>query len=223
MQNDIKKSTRLLIGSVVLAIMIILWFKGCGGDGDKVITIKTPEVKGTFAPVKPEHKVIDTNHIVNVNKKVFGQNLSKKELAFWKTEAERLFKENQEMDQAFMNANDSLQQIIYSQAIRLNTFNHKFDNDTISATVKGIVRGEIQSIKLDYKIKPRTIEVPKQKEVVFRMLGGVEMGATKEIDKFNVKVSAGFQNRKGNIISIGADTDQRFYLGYNFSIFSIKR
>lgn len=223
MEADNKAGNKLLIGCAGLAIFfLLLWFKGCSGDGHKTTTIKTKEVKGTFEAVKPAQKPIDTNHIVNVNKKVFGQNLSKKELDFWKAEAERLFKENQDLDQAFMNANDSLQQIIYRQAITLNAFNHTFDNDTISATVKGIVRGEIQSIKLDYKIKPRTIEVPKQKEVIFRMLGGVEVGATKDIDKFNVKASAGLQNRKGNIISVGYDTDQRIYVGYTTSIFSIK-
>jgi len=223
MEIDKKASNKLLIGCAGLAIFfLLLWFKGCSGDGDKVIKIKTPEVKGTFEAVKPEHNPLSKTNKSKIDNKNFGQNLSKKELEFWKAEAERLFKENQGLDQAFMNANDSLQQIIYRQAITLNAFNHTFDNDTISATVKGIVRGEIQSIKLDYKIKPRTIEVPKQKEVIFRMLGGVEVGATKEIDKFNLKASAGFQNRKGNIISVGYDTDQRIYIGYTTSIFSIK-
>lgn len=223
MQTDNKTANKILIASACLAILfLLLWFKGCSGNAEKTDKVIVPEVKGSFEAVKPQQKPVNTNHIVNVNKKVFGQNLSKKELEFWKAEAERLFKENQDLDQAFMNANDSLQQIIYRQAITLNAFNHTFDNDTVLATVKGIVRGEIQSIKLDYKIKARTIEVPKQKEVVFRMLGGVEVGATKEIEKFNVKASAGFQNRKGNIISVGYDTDQRIYVGYTTSIFSIK-
>lgn len=159
-----------ILSAVIVVLAILLFFKDCNGNGKTTTTVTIPEVKGKFEAVKPEQKPV--NHIVDVNKKVFGQNLSKKELAFWKAEAERLFKENQEMDQAFMNANDSLQQLLYKNAITIKAFNHTFDNDTLSATVTGLVRGEVQKIKLDYTIKERKIEV-KQKEVVFRMLAEI--------------------------------------------------
>lgn len=220
MENDNKTANKVLIGAIGIAVFfLLLWFKSCDNKPEKV-TVVLPEVKGKFEAVKPVQKPL--NHIVDVNKKVFGQNLSKKELEYWKAEAERLFKENQEMDQAFMNANDSLQQLLYKNAITIRSFNHQFDNDTLSATVKGLIRGEIQNIALDYTIKSRKIEVPKPKEVKFRMLGGIEVGNTKEFNNFSVKANVGFQLGSGSILNLSADTEQRFYVGYSVPIFTIK-
>lgn len=218
--NFTKKDFVLSI--VIGALIAALFIKSCENPTVKeTITVEVPESKGTFKAVKPEQKPL--NHIVDVNKKVFGQNLSNKELEYWKAEAERLFKENQEMDQVFMNANDSLQQLLYKNAISIKAFNHKFDNDTLSATVKGLVRGEVQSIKLDYTIKKRTVELPKPKEVKFRMLAGVEVGNTKQFNDFSVKANVGFQLGSGTILNLSADTQQRFYVGYSVPIFTIKR
>jgi hypothetical protein len=212
-----------ILSAVIVALIVALFFKSCDNPTvKKTMTVETPEVKGKFEVVKPEQIVISDKKTANVQK-AFGQNLSKKELEYWKAEAERLFKENQEMDQAFMNANDSLQQLLYKNAITIKSFNHQFDNDTLSATVKGLVRGEIQSIALDYKIKSRKIEIPNPKEVKFRMLGGVEVGNTKEFNDFSVKANVGFQLGSGAILNFSADNQQRFYVGYLVPIFTIKR
>lgn len=224
METASKEGNKSLIGAIGLAVFIvILFFKGCGGNGEKTVPVKLPEVKGKIEAVKPEQKPLSVNDKSKNDKFVFGQNLSKKEREFLLAEISKLLAENGKLERDFMNANDSLMQVIYSKAIELKYFNHKWENDTISATVKGIVRGEIQNIALDYTIKSRTVEVPKPKEVVFRMLGGVEIGNTTQFNDFRVKANVGFQNRSGAILSIGADTEQRFYLGYTVPIFTIKR
>ena len=224
METVSKEANKSLIGAIGLAVFIVIlfFFKGCGGNGEKTVPVKLPKVKGKLEAVKPEQIVISDKKSANLQK-AFGQNLSKKEREFLLAEISKLLAENGKLEQEFMNANDSLMQVIYSKAIELKYFNHKWDNDTISATVKGIVRGEIQNIALDYTIKSRTVEVPKPKEVVFRMLGGVEVGNTAQFNDFRVKANVGFQNRSGAIISVGADTEQRFYLGYTVPIFTIKR
>jgi hypothetical protein len=223
MENVSKEGNKSLLGAIGLAVFFIfLWFKSCGNQPDK-IPVNLPEVKGKFKAVKPEQKPLAENDLSKIDKNTFGQNLSKKELEYWKAEAERLFKENQEMDQAFMNANDSLQQLLYKNAISIKTFNHKFDNDTLSATVKGLVRGEIQNIALDYKIKSRKIEIPNPKEVKFRMLGGIEVGNIKEFNDFSVKGNVGFQLGSGAILNFSADNQKRFYVGYSVPIFTIRR
>jgi hypothetical protein len=220
--NSFNKVNALLLANIVL-IFVYIWFRSCDNPTvKKTITVEAPEVKGKFEAVKPEQVVISDKKTANMQK-AFGQNLSKKELEYWKTEAERLFKENQEMDQAFKNANDSLQQLLYKKAISINAFSHNFNNDTLSATVKGLVRGEIQNIALDYKIKSRKIEIPNPKEVKFRMLGGVEVGNTKEFNDFSVKANVGFQLGSGAILNFSADTQKRFYVGYSVPIFTIKR
>ena len=223
MENVSKEGNKSLLGAIGLAVFFIfLWFKSCGNQPDK-IPVNLPEVKGKFEAVKPEQKPLAENDLSKIDKNTFGQNLSKKELEYWKAEAERLFKENQEMDQAFMNANDSLQQLLYKNAISIKAFNHKFDNDTLSATVKGLVRGEIQNIALDYKIKSRKIEIPNPKEVKFRMLGGIEVGNIKEFNDFSVKGNLGFQLGSGAILNFSADNQKRFYVGYSVPIFTIRR
>lgn len=223
MQTDNKTRNKAYIGFIGIVIFFaVLWFKSCGNDPEKV-TYEQPEVKGGFEVVKPNQTTLSENDKSKITKTTFGQNLSNKELEYWKAEAERLFKENQEMDQAFMNTNDSLQQLLYKNAISIKAFNHKFDNDTLSATVKGLVRGEVQSIKLDYTIKKRTVELPKPKEVKFRMLAGVEVGNTKQFNDFSVKANVGFQLGSGTILNFSADTEQRFYVGYSVPIFTIKR
>lgn len=224
MEKTSKEGNKSLIGAIGLAVFIlILFFKGCGGNGEKTVPVKLPDVKGKFEAVKPKQTTIKSDQIPDVRKVIQYKDLSKKEREFLLTEISKLLAENGKLEQEFMNANDSLMQVIYSKAIELKYFNHKWENDTISATVKGIVRGEIQNIALDYTIKSRTVEVPKPKEVVFRMLGGVEIGNTAQFNDFRVKANVGFQNRAGAIISLGADTEQRFYLGYTVPIFTIKR
>lgn len=224
METASKEGNKSLIGAIGLAVFIvILFFKGCGGNGEKTVPVKLPEVKGKLEAVKPEQKPLSVNDKSKNDNFVFGENLSKKEREFLLAEISKLLAENGKLEQEFMNANDSLMQVIYSKAIELKYFNHKWENDTISATVKGIVRGEIQNIALDYTIKSRTVEVPKPKEVVFRMLGGVEIGNTTQFNDFRVKANFGFQNRSGAILTVGADTEQRFYVGYTVPIFTIKR
>lgn len=218
-----KKSANwtLLFAIALAVLLLLLWLKGCEGSAPAIVKVKTPEVKGSFEAVKPKNEPI-LNHIVDVNKKVNGQKLSK-ENEFLQAEIDRLLKEYNSLDEAFAKANDSLQQEIYKRTIAPKLFSKFFDNDTLSATVKGIVaNGEVQKLKLDYTIKSRNIYV-KIPEVKFRLLGGVEAGMTKDLTKFNAKVNLGFQNPKGNILNLSADSDQRFYIGYATTIFSIKK
>lgn len=215
-QNNNGIWTLRIAVAIIIIFSIIAFFNGCFDKKTETVPVKVPEVKGTFAPVKPIHDTIFLTK--NVKSKPLTSNDG-----FLQSEIDRILKEYNKLDEAFANANDSLQQIIYSQAIKPKLFEHTFNNDTITATVKGIVaNGEVDRLKLDYTIKPYTtlVKVPQTK---FRLLGGIETGMSKSFDKFNVKANLGFQNAKGNILNIGADTDQRFYIGYSASIFTIKR
>jgi hypothetical protein len=232
METKKRYNSTLILSGILSIVFLLLWFKGCSSLTPSTVKVKTPEVKGSFKDLKPKNEIIkwpkngqknDKNGFVlsdNTNKtrKANGQ-----ENQFLQSEIDRLLNEYNSLNDAFARANDSLQQEIYKRTIAPKLFSQYFDNDTLSATVKGIVaNGEVQKLKLDYTIKSRNIDV-KVPEVKFRLLGGVEVGATKEFDKFNTKVNLGFQNKKGDIISVSADTDQRFYLGYSKTIFSIKK
>ena len=215
-ENQSNWSLRIALAIIIIGF-IIAFFNGCFDHKNEIIKVLIPEVKGSFAPVKPIHDTIF------LTKTVKSKPIQNSNDEFAQAEINRLLKEYNDLDAAFANANDSLQQIIYKQTIKPKLFSHTFDNDTINATVKGIVaNGEVDKLKLDYTIKPYTtlVKVP---QTVFRLLGGIETGMTKDLSKFNAKANIGIQNKKGNILSISADSDQRFYIGYTMSVFSIKR
>lgn len=204
----------LFFCAIIAVLMLLFWFKGCNLN-TKTIPVTIPEVKGTFKAVKPIHDTLFLTKFVKSKPLTSNDEFLQKEV-------DRLLKEYNSLNESFANANDSLQKIIYSQAIKPKSFTQTFNNDTIKATVSGIVKGEVDRLKLDYIIKERKIDI-KVPYTRFRLLGGIETGMIKSFDKFNVKANLGFQNAKGNILNIGADSDQRFYIGYTASIFQVKR
>lgn len=215
-QTTKQQKVNLAIAAILATCFIVMFFKSCTGE-PVIVQVKTPEVNGSFAPVAPIH---DTIFLTKTVKSVI---VKKGTDEFAQAEITRLLAEYDKLNEAFANANDSLQQIIYAKTIAAKQFSHTFDNDTLNATVKGIVaNGNVDKLKLNYKIKSRKVDV-KMPQTVFRLLGGIEVGNTTQLDNFTTKANVGFQNKKGNIITVGVDTDEQFYLGYCFSIFSVKR
>ena len=214
--NEKRSNITLVLSGVIAVLLLLFWFKGCDMNNQKVI-VKLPEVKGSFEAAKPFH---DTIFLTKNGKTRIVKSTSDE---FLQSEIDRLLKEYNSLNDAFAKANDSLQQELYSKTIAAKYFSQKFDNDTLSATVKGVVaNGEVQKIKLDYTIKARSVNV-KVPEVKFRLLGGLEAGMTKSFDAFNSKVNLGLQNRTGSIFTVSADSDERFYIGYHIALFSFKK
>lgn len=215
-----KQSKYTLILSIIIAVlMLLLFFKGCKRENE-IIKVSVPAVSGTTTVATPSQEpiVITKDSIVFVKIPV----VTTKDYKYWQSEANRIAKEYDIMNEAFANANDSLQQIIYANAIQPNEYFNEFDNDTINAQVFGTNTGQINSMQLKYTIKQRKQEA-KVPQTDFRLLGGIEIGNSKTFEQFNTKANLGFQNKKGNIITVAVDTDQRFYVGYQFSIFSLKK
>lgn len=207
----------LVIG--LLIAMLFLWLKGCSGNEPAVAkTIQTKEVKGKFEAVKPKQEPIQ-NHIVEGNKKVVKENSNDE---FLQSQINQLIAENKALQDFYNQASDSLQKALYDKAIEIKAFNQTFEDDKLKATSSGLVRGEIQSLKLDYTIKPQTIETPPEKEVVFRLLGGFEYGNNTTLSNSVFKANLGIQNRNGSIFRASVDNLQNIYIGYDFSIFNIK-
>lgn len=203
----------IIAGSAIAIVAVLLFMRNCHSTNTQ-ITI--PAVSGKFDAVKPAHTPITAN-----SPQLERSGGSKTE----QTENELLSKllaENEKMKCDFEKASDSLKLIIYNQAIQLNNFTQTFDDENITATASGIVRGEIQSLKLDYTVKEKKIDIPKPKETVFRLLGGVEAGNTTSLDNFAVKGNLMFQNKRGNLFSASFDTKQMIWVGYSTSIFNIK-
>lgn len=199
-------------------ICFILLIRSCQGSVAPLVakTIKTKEVKGKFEAVKPKQEVV---YKVVKGKTIYKTN---PEDNFLQGQIDQLIAENKALQNYYNEASDSLQKALYNKAIEIKSFNQTFEDDKLKSEVSGLVRGEVQSIKLDYTIKPQTIELPQEKEVVFRLLGGVEYGNNSTLSNSIFKANLGFQNRKGNIVRVSADNFQNVYVGYDFSIFKIK-
>jgi len=218
------KNTNILDVGKVLAVglliaILFLWLKGCSANQPSVAkTIQTKEVKGKFEAVKPiQEPIIIT--IPGTNEIVYKESGNEKLL---QSQIDQLISENKALQEFYNQASDSLQKALYNKAIEVKSFNQTFEDDKLKATSSGLVRGEIQSLKLDYTIKPQTIETPAQKEVVFRLLGGFEYGNNTTLSNSIFKANLGIQNRNGSIFRASVDNLQNIYIGYDFSIFNIK-
>lgn len=206
-------------------ICFILLIRSCKGDAAPGIakTIQTKEVKGKFEAVKPKHEVVSTVHRKSSTEPKY---ITSNEDKFLQGQIDILIAENKALQQYYNEASDSLKNAMFEKAIEIKSFNQIFEDDKLKSEVSGIVSGEVQSLKLDYTIKPQTIELPKQKETFLRLLAGGSLGINKELNQFNYSASAGIQNKKGNVIRgtyqrIGSN---EYYLaGYEFSIFNWKR
>lgn len=211
----------LVIG--LLIAILFLWLKGCSGHEPAVAkTIQTKEVKGKFEAVKPIQKPIIIT-IPGTNEIVYKESGNEKLL---QSQIDQLISENKSLQEFYNQASDSLQKELYNKAIEVKSFNQTFEDDKLKATSSGFVRGEIQSLKLDYTIKPQTIELPKQKETFIRVLAGAGVGMNKELNQFVWKANLGFQNKKGNIIRASfqqIDKKQYYLAEYDISILNWKR
>jgi len=191
---------------------LLLWLNGC--ESEKQTTV-IPEVKGNFEPTKEiTHTIIDAVYLDKIIKTKDAKLIN---------DISTLYNENEVLKQVYSNETDSLKrELMYLKSIQLNEFYHEFNNDTINILVKGIVQGEVKSLQPFYTIKERkqSVTIP---VVKFRLLTGFGVGNSINFDKPLFKANLGFQNAKGNILRASFDTEKRFMLEYDFSIFSIKK
>ena len=202
-----------------ILLFVVLWFRGCNRSEipNSSLKVIVPEAKGTFEAKKPVHEPI----LIKAN----SRELKKGKITFIENPIDKkLIDENEKLKSDYAKANDSIKQLSFNKAIQLNKFSTKFEDENLLLNINGVVQGEVKEITPNYTIKEKKIEVPvKVKETVFRILGGLEVGNTAQLDAFKLKANLMFQNRKGNIISGSFDTNQTIWVGFNVSIFDVKR
>lgn len=202
----------------IISILIFSWVKSCssGPETPKTQTVIVPAKSGSFEPKKPDSKPLEIKQdpITDV----------KKDITVYIPNPlnEKLLQENEQLKLDYSKMSDSLKAKTYEKAIELNTFSSRFEDKFMVLNINGTVRGEVQEITPSYTIKKQKIEVP-VKETVFRLLAGAEIGSSIIAPKLNFKANLMFQNRKGDIITTSYDTNKNVWVGYNKSIFNIKR
>lgn len=194
---------------IIAVLLVFLFLKDCSNAPTlKPQIITTPKIEAKFEPVKPIHTPV----IASIAK----QSVSKI------TQSPMII-ENDSLLKSYQREIDILKkELIFKKAIQLNKFDTKFEDDNLIININGIVQGEVQEITPSYIIKSKEIEVH-PKEIKFRMLAGLEVGNTLLFDKPLFKANVGFQNAKGSMITASYDTEQRIFIGYNFTVFKIRR
>ena len=210
LDSRIKTFIKSYLGWILFFLMV--WLNAGAGKEIKTVKVIVPTVTGKLESKKPELKPLEIKQKRTVKK----DGLVYKENPFNIILAE----ENAKLKADYSKMSDSLKSKAYNKAIELNTFSYKSEDKYLKLTIDGIVRGEVSEITPSYTIKERESEVSvKEKLPGLKVLGGVEVGNTKTLDDLSFKGSVLFQNRKGNIISAGYDTDNKIWLGYYRSIF----
>lgn len=207
----IKKEKKNYLTPVLLVILIglvswMLYQNSKPVEPPKPVVINIPEQKGsTGTQVREEVKVVtvpipgDTEVIVD----------------------EKWYKE-------YLEAKDSLERLNkYVQAIQIRTLDTVFvDNDTIKLSGELTTRGSLLSYRFDYDIKERKFEYTPE-VITQRPKFSVSVEATAGIPTvpttgFLMKGQLGFENRRGNALTVGYDTEQRVWLGVRKNITIVK-
>lgn len=210
LDSRIKTFIKSYLGWILFFLMV--WLNAGAGKEIKTVKVIVPTVTGKLESKKPELKPLEIKQepIVKKDGLVYKENPFNIILA----------EENTKLKADYSKMSDSLKSKAYDKAIELNTFSYKSEDKYLKLTIDGIVRGEVSEITPSYTIKEQESEVfVKEKLPGLKVLGGVEVGNTKTLDDLSFKGSVLFQNRKGNIISAGYDTDNKIWLGYYRSIF----
>lgn len=222
METQNKSNLKYIVIGIAI-LFIILWFQGCfDHKTDDTIIIETKPIKVITPAGKPKSIIIHDTVFI---KKLFPQDISKKDADYYKSETKRVLAEYDSLDLAFRNANDSLQQVIYEKSIQPKAFTQTWETDTLKSTVFGMHSGEIFSMQLKSEIKSRKqeIQIPQTR---FRLLAGLGIGINKDLNQGVIKANLSIQNKKGNILTasylkVGSG---KFFLGeYSKSIWDFKR
>ena len=191
----------------IVAVVIILFFKACNPE-HKFVTVKTPKIKGQFIGQKPNAEIIHDTVYLKGNTVVKVNPLNAK-----------LKYENSILIEQFLIVDSINKVLLYQKAIAISKFSTKFDDEFLELNIKGIVRGEVQEIIPNYKIKSRKLEVPiKIKQPYFSLRAGAEIGNNKNLDGFVYKGNIFINN-----FSVSIDNQKNYFIGYSIPILTLKK
>lgn len=197
MKTTIKIQSLIIIGLIVY----IFLFQKC----ENTKTIVVPKIVEKFVAVKPDTVTITKTKIKT--KLITDYNYNEKEITEMANEIAHL----ESIADSLAYSNHELSEIVSNYA-KINEFKHTFNDDNIKVNISGVTFKNIaERVKIDYEIKERKIELPKQ--TAFRLLVGGSIGNDKEFNNFVATGNIGFQNGSGKVFTIGYDTESRFNVG----------
>jgi hypothetical protein len=202
-----------------ILFFVLLFFRGC--NSSKTEIVKVPEITNVLkTDTIVKHEVVEVQKLIKdrTNEKKLSKDILEMH--------ERLANYQEEIDylhDAYKFADSTQKDSLYKLATKLKAFNSNYEDEFLKLKINGIIsNNEVKEITPSYTIKQREISV-KNKEVYFRLLAGAGLKSSINFDKPIFYANFGFQNSKGNILRFGYDTEKRYSIGYDFSIFKLQK
>lgn len=205
-----KIKSYIIIGLLIaLGIMIYLHTRPVEPVDDVTVTI--PPVSGTSGDVVIKDSIIEVPVYIKDTKIIVDST--------YKEKYEKAVKEKDSVTA----------KLLFLEAIQINEYNEvAVNDDNVKVDLYAKTRGSLLAYRVDYKIKEKTFTYTP--EVVYirprlTLLTGVDLMLPNipngEIGSPDFKFDLGFQNKKGNVISVGYDTNNYIHIGYkqSFTLF----
>lgn len=205
---------KLILYTIILSLLIIVFVqRSCSAQTSQVKQkVIIPEKVGEFkTPTAIINNKGKKDSIVYKDKVVVTENPFNKKLA------EDFILSQKE--------NDSLKALkLYLNAIEEREQTYVFDNKDTKLEIYTKTRGEILKLTPKYTIKEREETVlVKNKETVFALYAGGGISNNISLSNFIAEAHVGLQNKSGDIISAGYDTQKNISIKYSRQIFKIKK
>jgi hypothetical protein len=109
---------------------------------------------------------------------------------------------NKELADKYINLESETERLKeYIKSIAVRKYQIPFENDTIKIVGDVEVQGELKSLKYNWFIKQRSLDIPVEiKKPTINLLLGGTISNNVELNKFNINANLGIQRKNGDVI-----------------------
>jgi hypothetical protein len=197
---------------IIIGLLLFGLFIQSKPSKDNIVykTITVPAKDGTFVKTKPAEIKYDTiirDTIVYKDKKIIIDNTDKK------------------IVNDYLEAKDSIAKLnVVINSSKIRRYKDRLEDDSIVIDIESETTGTLNWIKPSYKIKEQKLSIPViTKNTVFAVYVGGGISNNLQFNNFALEGNLGIQNKKGDIISVGYDTQKNISLKYSVRLINIKK
>lgn len=190
----------IIIGVFVLILSFFIG-RWTSPTEDKIVKVTIPELSGKSPIIiNPKPLIQFKDSLVYKDSLIVTENPFNKELA-----------------DKYINLESETERLKeYIKSIEVKKYKIPFENDTIIIIGDVEVQGELKSLKYNWTIKERKLDIPVNlKKPTMNLLFGGSVSNSIELDKFNFNANVGIQRKNGDLIlgSYGI-LDKSIQVGY---------
>jgi len=194
-------SIKYIITGIVALLIAFFIGRWTSPTENKIVKVTIPELSGKSPIIiNPKPLIQFKDSLVYKDKLIVTENPFNKELV-----------------DKYINLESETERLKeYIKSIEVRKYKVPFENDTIKIVGEVEVQGELKSLKYNWFIKQRYVDVPVEiKKPTINLLLGGSVSNTVELNKFNINANLGIQRKNGDIIltSYGI-LDKSIQVGY---------